>query len=99
VLAFRGREEIAALLLCSRVRDDVGHVTQLCVSQQYRRRGLGAWLLAECSRSLRSHGFQALTLTVTRQNADAVALYQRIGFTTRQTFDAMVWERRGRARI
>ena len=98
VLSYRGRDEIAALLLCSRVLEDVGHVTQLCVSRQYRRRGLGAWLLAECSRTLRSRGFQALTLTVTQQNADAVALYQRIGFITRQTFDAMVWERRGKAR-
>jgi ribosomal protein S18 acetylase RimI-like enzyme len=98
VLAYRDREEIAALLLCSRVRDEVGHVTQICVSQQYRRMGLGAWLLAECSRALRGKGFQALTLTVTRQNAEAVALYQRCGFVTRQTFDAMVWERRGRAR-
>jgi ribosomal protein S18 acetylase RimI-like enzyme len=99
VLAYRGRDEIAALLLCSRVRDDVGHVTQICVSRPYRRRGLGAWLLAECSRTLRSHGFKALTLTVTQQNTDAVALYHRIGFTIRQTFDAMVWERRARARI
>jgi ribosomal protein S18 acetylase RimI-like enzyme len=98
VLAYRGRDEIAALLLCSRVLEDVGHVTQLCVSRQYRRRGLGAWLLAECSRTLRSRGFQALTLTVTQQNANAVALYHRTGFITRQTFDAMVWERRGRAR-
>jgi ribosomal protein S18 acetylase RimI-like enzyme len=91
VLSYRGRDEIAAL-------EDVGHVTQLCVSRQYRRRGLGAWLLAECSRTLRSRGFQALTLTVTQQNADAVALYHRTGFITRQTFDAMVWERRGKAR-
>jgi ribosomal protein S18 acetylase RimI-like enzyme len=98
VLAYRGRDEIAALLLCSRVLEDVGHVTQLCVSRQYRRRGLGAWLLTECSRTLRSRGFQALTLTVTQQNANAVALYHRTGFITRQTFDAMVWERRGRAR-
>jgi ribosomal protein S18 acetylase RimI-like enzyme len=96
VLAYRGREEIAALLLCSRVREDVGHVTQLCVSREHRRRGLGAWLLADCSRALRSSGFQALTLTVTRENADAVALYRRTGFTTRQTFDAMVWDRRAR---
>src|SRR6202789_2080368 len=72
VLAYRNREEIAALLLCSRVREDVGHVTQICVSQEYRRRGLGAWLLADCSRALRKSGFQALTLTVTRQNSDAV---------------------------
>lgn len=98
VLAYRGREGIAALLLCSRVRDEVGHVTQICVSPQYRRRGLGAWLLAECTRALRSKGFEALTLTVTRQNFDAVALYLRAGFSTRQTFDAMVWERNATAR-
>jgi ribosomal protein S18 acetylase RimI-like enzyme len=97
-LVYRGREEIAALLLCSRVREDVGHVTQICVSRRYRQRGLGSWLLAECSRALRSRGFQALTLTVTRQNSEAVALYHRSGFITRQTFDAMVWERRGRGR-
>ena len=96
--ARRRPDEIAALLLCSRVLEDVGHVTQLCVSRQYRRRGLGAWLLAECSRTLRSRGFQALTLTVTQQNADAVALYHRSGFVTRQTFDAMVWDRRPRPR-
>ncbi len=98
VLAYRDREEIAALLLCSRVREEVGHVTQICVNQQYRHRGLGRWLLSECSRALRGKGFQALTLTVTRQNAEAVALYQRSGFITRQTFDAMVWERANLAR-
>ena len=98
VLVYRNRDEIAALLLCSRVKEDVGHVTQICVSRRYRQRGLGAWLLAECSRALRGRGFRALTLTVTRQNSQAVALYRRSGFTTRQTFDAMVWERRGRGR-
>jgi ribosomal protein S18 acetylase RimI-like enzyme len=98
VLAFRGRDEIAAMLLCSKVREEVGHVTQICVSQQYRRRGLGAWLLADCSRALRRSGFRALTLTVTRQNTEAVALYLRCGFVIRQTFDAMVWDRRARGR-
>lgn len=93
VLAYRDREELAALLLCSRVREDVGHVTQICVGKQFRRRGLGAWLLADCSSALRASGFKSLTLTVTRQNTEAVALYQRSGFITRQTFDALVWER------
>lgn len=99
VLAYRDRDEIAALLLCSRVREEVGHVTQICVSQKFRRRGLGAWLLTECSRALRGKGFRALTLTVTQQNTEAVALYQRSGFVTRQTFDAMVWERRAKGRV
>jgi ribosomal protein S18 acetylase RimI-like enzyme len=98
VLAYRGREEIAALLLCSRVREDVGHVTQICVSREYRRHGLGTWLLADCSRALRRSGFKALTLTVTRQNSEAVALYHRSGFITHQTFDAMVWDRHARPR-
>jgi ribosomal protein S18 acetylase RimI-like enzyme len=95
VLVDRRRNELAALLLCSRVRDEVAHVTQICVASQYRRRGLGALILSDCARELKNRRFQALTLTVTRENADAVALYHRRGFTTRHTFDAMVWDRRG----
>ena len=76
----------------------MGHVTQICVSRAYRRRGLGAWLLADCARALRRAGFRALTLTVTQQNTDAVALYLRCGFGVRQTFDAMVWDRRAKGR-
>lgn len=92
VLVDRKRGELAGLLLCSRVRDDVGHVTQICVAQRYRRRGYGAWLLSECSRELQKRNFQALTLTVTGRNANAIALYDRRGFTTRHVFDATVWD-------
>jgi GNAT superfamily N-acetyltransferase len=93
VLTFRGGEGMAGLLLCSRVRDDVGHVTQICVAPRHRRKGLGAWLLNDCMRHLQRRKFRALTLTVTRENANAVALYRRQGFATRHSFDAMVWER------
>ncbi len=93
VLLDRDCNEIAALLLCSRVRDDVGHVTQICVASRYRRQGFGGWLLSDCARELKSRRFKALTLTVTMENADAVALYRHRGFTTRHTFDAMVWDR------
>ena len=94
VLVDRKRGELAGLLLCSRVRDDVGHVTQICVAKQYRRRGLGAWLLSECSRELRRRTFRALTLTVTGENSNAIALYDRRGFTTRHVFDAAVWDQK-----
>jgi ribosomal protein S18 acetylase RimI-like enzyme len=93
VLVDRDRNELAALVLCSRVRDDVGHVTQICVASRYRRRGFGAWILSDCARQLKTRRFAALTLTVTMENEDAVALYRRHGFTTRHTFDAMVWDR------
>ena len=94
VLAGPDRAQIAGLLLCSRVREDVGHVTQICVSQRRRHLGLGALLLAECTRELARRSFQALTLTVTAENKNAVDLYRRRGFVTRHSFDAMVWDQR-----
>jgi ribosomal protein S18 acetylase RimI-like enzyme len=83
---------IAGLLLCSRVRNDVGHVTQVCVLPQYRGRNLARAMLAECAGSLRRRNFDMLTLTVTEANAIAGRLYQHMGFETRRVFDAYTWE-------
>ncbi len=93
VITDRITDEMVGLLLCSRVREDVGHVTQICVAKKYRGRRLGAILLDACATDLRNRRFQALTLTVTEANANAVALYTKMGFVERHSFDAMVWER------
>lgn len=87
-----GSTELAGLLLCSRVREDVGHVTQICVAPQLRGRGLGKALMQECARNLAQRGYQMLTLTVTASNQNAVALYERMGFQGTHRFDAMVWD-------
>jgi ribosomal protein S18 acetylase RimI-like enzyme len=83
---------IVGLLLCSRVRDDVGHVTQVCVLPEYRGQLIAESLIGLCTRELRNRGFSALSLTVTEANVNAVDLYRRLGFTTRRKFDAFVWE-------
>ena len=83
---------IAGLLLCSRVRDDVGHVTQVCVLPEYRGRKIGESLLGLCAQDLRARNFFALSLTVTEANAKAVELYRKLGFDTKRRFDAFVWE-------
>ncbi len=83
---------IAGLILCSRVRHDVGHVTQLCVLPEYRSRHIGESLLAASVANLRQRHFSHLSLTVTQANANAVELYRRIGFDIRRIFDAFVWE-------
>jgi ribosomal protein S18 acetylase RimI-like enzyme len=88
-----GDGSLAGVLLCSRVRDDVGHVTQVCVAKEQRNRGLGALLIEECAESLRARGFRGLTLTVTEENRSAVELYRRVGFVEKHSFDAMVWDR------
>ncbi len=83
---------IAGLLLCSRVRDDIGHVTQVCVLPEYRGRRIGESLMGLCAQELRTRNFAALSLTVTEANNKAVDLYRKLGFDTRRRFDAFVWE-------
>jgi ribosomal protein S18 acetylase RimI-like enzyme len=83
---------LVGVVLCSRVGAKVAHITQLCVAQAYRGRGLGRALLERSAKSLLGAGFEAITLTVTEGNEQAVRLYERFGFTLRHRFDAMVLE-------
>lgn len=83
---------LVGLILCSLVRSDVGHITQVCVLPEFRSAGLGEALLAASTRNLRGRGFHFISLTVTEANDRAIALYQRIGFETARVFDAFVWE-------
>ena len=93
VLAYRDREELAGVVLCSRVSEDTGHVTQLCVEPALRQAGLGRMLLVRCMEALAAQGLAYISLTVTEDNHEALALYRKLGFKTRHSFDAMVWER------
>jgi ribosomal protein S18 acetylase RimI-like enzyme len=88
----RKAKNLIGLILCSRVRNNVGHVTQVCVLPEYRSRGIGESLLDATSTNLRKRGFSMLSLTVTEANAGAVALYRRLGFESKRIFDAFVWE-------
>jgi len=83
---------IEGLILCSRVREDVGHITQLCISPGIQRHGLGRALLEHCARGFVKDKVSGLSLTVTEANSSALALYQRNGFTTLHRFEAMVWD-------
>jgi ribosomal protein S18 acetylase RimI-like enzyme len=88
----RATGQMAGLLLCSLVRSDVGHVTQVCVLPQYRSKRLGERLMVECAKSLHQRGASELSLTVTKANTRAVELYDRLGFRQTKVFDAFVWE-------
>ena len=41
VAVHKRTRSLVGLILCSRVRQDVGHVTQVCVLPDYRSHGLG----------------------------------------------------------
>lgn len=89
----RDTKQFVGLVLCSRVREDIAHITQLCVAKEERSRGLGALLIEHCAANLKPQGIRAMTLTVTANNENAVALYRREGFQTTHDFDAMLWEK------
>ena len=80
------------LILCSRVKHDVGHITQVCVVPEYRGTGLGEALMCASAADLQHRGFALLSLTVTEENRGAVQLYKTLGFSTERVFDAFVWE-------
>lgn len=92
VAVHRPTRSIVGLLLCSRVRDDVGHITQVCVLPNHRGRRIGESLIGLCTQELCARNFTALSLTVTEANFKAVGLYHRLGFATKRRFDAFVWE-------
>ena len=92
VAIHRPSNALIGLILCSRVKDDVGHVTQVCLVPEYRGLGIGESLIVSTYNSLRSRSFSALSLTVTEANHRAVDLYRRLGFDELRVFDAFVWE-------
>ncbi len=92
VAVHKGARNVIGLILCSRVRHDVGHVTQVCVLPEYRSHGIGEWLLAATGGNLRDRNFSMLSLTVTEENTGAVELYRQLGFEVNRVFDAFVWE-------
>ena len=91
VIEHRTSGEMCGILLCSRVRQDVGHVTQACVAHHAREHGLGTLMLESAMANLTQRGFGRLSLTVTAANQRAADLYRRLGFSEQHRFNAMVW--------
>jgi ribosomal protein S18 acetylase RimI-like enzyme len=84
--------DLEGICLASLVSEDVGHITQVCVSSSARGRGLGYELIRRSLLALAAHKCRRATLTVTAANRGAVALYNRMGFETVKQFTAHVWD-------
>ena len=93
VIVERGRRELAALVLGSRVSPQSGHLTQVCVHPQYRRQGLARLLLNVAAFHFMRLGATEISLTVTEANSGAIDLYNDEGYVCAHRFDAAVWKR------
>ncbi|MGA7343387.1 MAG: GNAT family N-acetyltransferase [Terracidiphilus sp.] len=95
VVMERTSRELVGLILGSRVSPQSGHITQVCVHPQYRRRGLARMLLSLSAYWFMRQGATEISLTVTEANTDAIDLYLAEGYVCAHTFDAAVWQRPG----
>ncbi len=93
VVMDRSSRELVGLILGSRVSPQSGHITQVCVHPQFRRRGLARMLLSLASYWFTRQGATEISLTVTEANAEAITLYIAEGYSCKHTFDAAVWQR------
>lgn len=82
-----------ALVLGSRVSQESGHITQVCVHHAYRRRGLARMLLSLAAFHFMRMGVSEISLTVTESNRHAIELYLAEGYSCAHRFDAAVWQR------
>jgi ribosomal protein S18 acetylase RimI-like enzyme len=93
VVVHRTSREFMALVLGSRVSQESGHITQLCVHPAYRRHGLARMLLGVAGFHFMRQGATEISLTVTEANQQAISLYSAEGYACTHKFDAAVWER------
>jgi ribosomal protein S18 acetylase RimI-like enzyme len=93
VVVERTSRALVALILGSRVSPQSGHITQVCVHPEFRRKGLARLLLALTGHWFLRQGATEVSLTVTEANTEAVDLYLADGYECRHTFDAAVWQR------
>jgi ribosomal protein S18 acetylase RimI-like enzyme len=94
VVVHRTNREFVALVLGSRVSPESGHITQLCVHPDFRRRGLARMLLNLAASCFLRQGVREISLTVTEANTEAVDLYRAEGYECKHSFDAAVWQRK-----
>jgi len=63
-----------------REQPDVGCIQNIGIIPEYRGRGLGSAIVAQCVRGFAASGVRFVNLEVTANNTRAHRLYQRLGF-------------------
>lgn len=83
-----------AIALVTRRPVSAGYVLVLGVVPEYRRRGVGRALIHEVAERVRGSDLDRTELTVAAENAVAVGLYERLGFTVSDRYSTFIWSER-----
>jgi len=84
----RNGTHLEALVLATRIAPGTLHLPQVAVHPTRRRQGLAQRLVEDACRAAAARGVKQATLLVADSNANARALYEKMGFTDTSTFIA-----------
>jgi ribosomal protein S18 acetylase RimI-like enzyme len=84
----RDGTHLQALVLATRIAPGTLHIPQVAVHPNRRREGLAQRLVGEACRAAAARGIKQATLLVAESNANARALYEKMGFTEMSEFIA-----------
>jgi ribosomal protein S18 acetylase RimI-like enzyme len=82
----RNGTTLQALVLATRIAPGTLHLPQVAVHPTRRREGLAQRLVEQACRSAAARGVKQATLLVAESNANARALYEKMGFTNASAF-------------
>jgi ribosomal protein S18 acetylase RimI-like enzyme len=77
----------------SRISPSAAMIPQISIHPSHQGRRLGTALIYRALKSIATLGYSVVRLTVTAQNRRAYEWYQRLGFKSRRTFGAYIWQR------
>ena len=77
VVRIKGR---VAGYICSNVVLDEGHILNLAVHQDFRRKGIASYMLRALLETMKEQGCRSVFLEVRISNAEATAMYEKLGF-------------------
>jgi len=95
LLLWDSSDNLAAVLLASRISPSTAMIPQISVVRQYQGHGFGRFLLDRFLSACRKRGWHRVTLSVSEENERAFKLYERCGFRTHKPFNAYLWNRTG----
>ena len=84
----RNGTRLQALVLATRIAPGTLHLPQVAVHPTRRREGLAQRMVEEACRAAATRGIKQATLLVAESNANARALYEKMGFTDTSAFIA-----------
>jgi ribosomal protein S18 acetylase RimI-like enzyme len=87
------RERSLGFVVVTEVAPRQAHLPQVAVLPAYQRQGIGRGLLDHSLQRLAEHGYENLSLIVSRANKRALTLYHAMGFQAVLAFPVGVWER------